>query len=70
MERRSKLNIEQLEVNDVPSQSFGAFATPRRAPGAREVLEEVYELLEDYGPTFYTEELHNRIVAALMPREI
>jgi hypothetical protein len=30
------------------------------------VLEELFELLEDYAPTWYTEELHNRAVAALL----
>lgn len=35
----------------------------------RDVLEEVFLLLEDYGPTWYTEEHHNRIVAALLARD-
>jgi hypothetical protein len=29
------------------------------------VLQELLELLEDYGPTWYTEEIHNRAVAVL-----
>lgn len=29
------------------------------------VLREVFELLEDYAPIWYTEELHNRAAAAL-----
>ncbi len=29
------------------------------------VLREVFELLEDYAPIWYTEELHNRLAAAL-----
>jgi hypothetical protein len=32
----------------------------------RDVLEEVLELLEEYGPTWYSEELHRRIVSALI----
>lgn len=35
------------------------------APSTREVLEEFFQLLEDYAPTWYTEEHHNRAVAAL-----
>ena len=31
----------------------------------REVLTELFELLEEYGPAWYTEEHHNRIIAAL-----
>ena len=33
--------------------------------GAVEVLAELYELLEEYGPTWYSEELHHRAEAAL-----
>jgi hypothetical protein len=29
------------------------------------VLRELFELLEDYAPTWYTEELHDRAAAAL-----
>ena len=29
------------------------------------ILRELFELLEDYAPTWYTEELHNRAGAAL-----
>jgi hypothetical protein len=29
------------------------------------LLRELFELLEDYAPTWYTEELHNRAAAAL-----
>jgi hypothetical protein len=32
------------------------------------VLEELFTLLEAYGPSWYTEELHNRAVAALFER--
>ena len=29
------------------------------------VLRELFELLQDYAPTWYTEDLHNRTAAAL-----
>ena len=31
----------------------------------REVLQDVFELLEEFGPQWYTKELHDRAVAAL-----
>ena len=40
-----------------------------RAPTTREVLEELFHLLEDYAPIWYTEEQHNRILAALRRTE-
>lgn len=45
-------------------------STPERRPATpRIVLEELFELLEDYGPSWYTEEHHNRAIAALLSRE-
>lgn len=32
------------------------------------VLQELFELLEDYGPAWYTQEYHDRAVAALQGR--
>jgi len=32
---------------------------------AKQVLAELFDLLEEYGPSWYTEEHHNRAVAAL-----
>jgi len=32
------------------------------------ILADLFELLEDYGPVWYTEEHHNRAVAALLDR--
>jgi hypothetical protein len=36
-----------------------------RSPSPSEVLEELVKLLEKYGPSWYTEEHHNRAMAAL-----
>ena len=33
------------------------------------VLKELFELLEDYAPAWYTEDIHDRAVAALLQRE-
>ena len=37
----------------------------RPAPTPRAVLKELFDLLEEYAPTWYTEELHDRAKAAL-----
>jgi hypothetical protein len=37
----------------------------RKPVGSYAVLRELFELLEDYAPGWYTEELHNRAAAAL-----
>ena len=37
-------------------------------PSARVVLREIFNLLEEYAPTWYTEAHHDRIVAALSNR--
>ena len=35
------------------------------SPSALKVLEELFDLLEDYGPAWYTEALHKRALAVL-----
>jgi hypothetical protein len=37
----------------------------RKPASGSTVLRELFELLEDYAPSWYTEELHNRASAAL-----
>ena len=41
----------------------------RCAPTPLVVLKEVFDLLEEYGPIWYTEQLHNRIKAVLIANE-
>ena len=43
----------------------GRRGSSKRVPTTPEVLEELFQLLEDYGPAWYTEKHHNRAVAAL-----
>jgi hypothetical protein len=40
-----------------------------KAPQATSVLEELFILLEDYAPVWYTQEHHDRAVRALLDRE-
>jgi hypothetical protein len=42
---------------------------PRPVPTPKAVLQELFELLEEYAPVWYTEELHDRAKAALAPEE-
>ena len=44
--------------------------TAEGIPTTREVLEEFYQLLEDYAPPWYTEQHHNRAVSALLGRRV
>jgi hypothetical protein len=37
----------------------------RKPANGTGVLRDLFELLEDYAPSWYTEELHNRAAAAL-----
>lgn len=39
--------------------------TMHPAPTPSMVLKEIFDLLEEYAPIWYTEELHNRAMAAL-----
>ena len=45
--------------------SFKLAKASSSATNPNVVLKEVFELLEEYGPVWYTEELHNRMKAAL-----
>jgi hypothetical protein len=45
----------------------GAFEGPKQWPASPEaVLKELFLLLEEYGPQWYTQDHHNRAVAALL----
>ncbi len=64
------MNTYQIvEGSTARTSEFQVPSVDRRAVSPRVVLEELFELLEDYAPTWYTEEHHNRAVAALLGRE-
>ena len=48
---------ESANVDTFISLTQATPATPEK------VFEELFKLLEDYGPAWYTQELHNRAVA-------
>ena len=61
------MNVEHLDRTGLGTLDTDADA--HCAPTERAVLEELFKLLEDYAPVWYTEEHHNRAVAALLGRE-
>lgn len=48
------------------AKGIGTAPQPRQAVSTRAALEELFELLEEYGPSWYTEEHHNRALSALL----
>ena len=50
----------KIAPNNAPAKKSSAVTT---------VLEELFVLLEDYGPVWYTQEHHDRAVDALLGRE-
>ena len=58
------LNLEHAISPKVVRRSFKLKDTST-STNPKVVLKEIFELLEEYGPVWYTEELHNRAKAAL-----
>lgn len=57
------LNLVQAAPKQAPSNFKLKDVSTSTNP--RIVLKEIFELLEEYGPTWYTEELHHRAKTAL-----
>ncbi len=52
------------------SESHAQLEAHREEPvSARDVLQELYILLEEYAPTWYTQEHHDRALQALLSRD-
>ena len=58
------MNRERMHSIHLRTEDSGS-EEEQRVPTTREVLEELFQLLEEYAPTWYTEEHHNRAVEAL-----
>lgn len=72
--RRSR-RAHQQKCAIVPDALSAAFTSTEIREGAHStrlspttVLRELFELLEDYAPAWYTEEMHHRAMAALKRR--
>ncbi len=64
-----QVNDERLDQTILKNGKHASAAKEQTTPSARTVLEEVFELLEDYAPVWYTEEHQDRILAALRSRD-
>lgn len=62
------VNGERWDQTNSKIGKHAGAATDQTTPSVRTVLEEVFELLEDYAPLWYTEAHHERILAALRAR--
>ena len=58
------MSLQTLEKAN-PAQRKSITREPLPAVNPRTVFVELFELLEEYGPSWYTEEQHNRAVAAM-----
>jgi hypothetical protein len=61
------MNFKPALVADYPLVS--AKSPVGELSSASEVLQDIFELLEEFGPVWYTEELHTRAVRALKAKE-
>ena len=58
--------LSSLAVNEATDVKSGRGSLEPETVNAKAVLEELFTLLEEYGPGWYTEDHHKRAVAALM----
>ena len=64
---REEMAIQQsIEISE--GKSTPITLDQRRPSGPKAILEDLYELLEEYGPSWYTKEHHDRALAALLDR--
>lgn len=64
------MNVERVDLADSQTGDLPRMQPDEGIPTTREVLVELFQLLEDYAPTWYTEAHHNRAVSALLNRRI
>lgn len=63
------MNAERVDLDNSHAAEFRP-ESDDSIPTTHEVLEELFQLLEDYAPAWYTEKHHNRAVAALHGRRV
>jgi hypothetical protein len=64
------LNLEHATAKTVRSAFKRKEKPASRSTEPRAVLQEVFQLMEEYGPIWYTEDLHNRIQIALSEHKV
>lgn len=65
LERRGNVSLLALDEANETERGYGNLES-RQAVNPKVILEELFELLEEYGPAWYTEDHHRRAVAALL----
>lgn len=64
------MHVERLDLGHSNGEDYPSIEPDSGVPTPRQVLEELFQLLEDYAPAWYTEAHHNRAVAALLGRRV
>jgi hypothetical protein len=65
--RGRSANMSSLTLEEATAaKGIGTNPQPCQAITTKAALEELFELLEEYGPIWYTEEHHNRALSALL----
>ncbi len=59
------MNLQRATFKAVPGAFKLKDTRTSTSTSPKEVLKEIFELMEEYGPIWYTEELHDRVIAAL-----
>jgi hypothetical protein len=70
-----RIDLEDRMEHKTPELVYLGSVEPKRRQGidtsnTKVVLRELYLLLEDYAPVWYTEEHHRRALKALLDREV
>jgi hypothetical protein len=64
------MHVERADLADLKTDNLPHADPHDDIPTPRQVLEELFQLLEDYAPAWYTEAHHNRAVSALLGRRV
>ena len=64
LKRSEAMTVREL-VSPTTRLASVRMREPSQSEKPRAVLAELFELVEEYGPLWYTEDLHNRAVSAL-----
>jgi len=64
------MNVGRMNLAEPHTGNLKLPEVGQRIPTTCEVLEEFFRLLEEYAPTWYTEQHHDRAVAALLGRPL
>jgi hypothetical protein len=64
------MGVQHIHLADSHNGDLKLPESDQSVPTTREALEELFQLLEEYAPTWYTEQHHDRAIAALLGRRV